>query len=461
MWAEPELLTPDILTPDLLTPDVLVIGAGPAGLTAALTAAQGGAAVLLADQNPGPGGQIWRGLKADSSPGGKLLRQVQAQPGVRTLYGAQLVLIEHTFQGRVAQFTAPHGACRVQAGRVILATGSTERFLPFPGWTLPGVVGAGGLQAMVKGGLKVSGARVVVAGSGPLLLAVAAGLLDHGARVLAVAEQASLPSLAAFALTAARSDGKAGEAAALAWKLRGVPYLPGTSPVQAEGREGLERVVLATGRARFSLRCDWLATGFGLVPDTRAAALFGCDLSEGGEVKVSAWQATSVAGVYAAGELTGVGGADKSRLEGFVAACAATGQVGRLREVPAQAARSKAFQRALGRSFALRPHLSALAAPDTIVCRCEDVTHAELQTCSSWTEAKLHTRCGMGACQGRVCGPATGTLYGWTFTGVRPPLAPVPLSELLTVPRSAVSPSSASPVSTSALFTSLSSQEST
>ncbi len=442
-----------LLTPDVLTPDILVIGAGPAGLTAALTAAQGGRAVLLADLNPGPGGQLWRGLKADHTeaaptPGGELLAQVQAQPGIQTLYGAQLVLVEHTHQGRVAQFSTPQGACRVLAHKVILATGSSERFLPFPGWTLSGVVGAGGLQAMVKGGLDVSGARVVVAGSGPLLLAVAAGLVDHGARVLAVAEQAGLPALAAFAVAASRSGGrfggKAGEAATLAWKLRGVPYLPATSPVRAEGGSGerLDRVLLRTGKAQFSLRCDWLAAGFGLVPDTRAAALFGCDLSQTGEVQVSAWQATSVQGVYAAGELTGVGGADKARLEGFVAACAATGQVGRLREVPQQAARSRHFQVALGRSFALRPHLAALAGPDTIVCRCEDVPHADLQGCSSWTEAKLHTRCGMGPCQGRVCGPAAETLYGWTFTGVRPPLAPVPIAELLTG-----SPSPASPLS--------------
>ncbi|XLE16198.1 FAD-dependent oxidoreductase (plasmid) [Deinococcus altitudinis] len=439
----------------LLTPDILVIGAGPAGLTAALTAAQGGASVLLADLNPGPGGQLWRGLKADlppaarpgigrsgtaqapvQVPSGELLAQVLAQPGVRTLYGAQLVLVEQTLQGRVAQFSTPQGACRVLAYKVILATGSSERFLPFPGWTLPGVVGAGGLQAMVKGGLNVRGARVVVAGSGPLLLAVAAGLVDHGARVLAVAEQAGLPALAAFAAAASRSGehfgGKAGEAAELAWKLRGVPYLPATSPVRAEGKEEqLERVVLRTGKAQFGLRCDWLAAGFGLVPDTRAAALFGCALTQTGEVKVSAWQATSVQGVYAAGELTGVGGADKARLEGFVAACAVTGQVGRLREVPRQAARSRAFQLALSRSFALRPHLAGLAAADTLVCRCEDVPHGALQGCSSWTEAKLHTRCGMGPCQGRVCGPATETLYGWTFTGVRPPLAPLPLSELL------------------------------
>lgn len=423
----------------LLTPDVLVIGAGPAGLTAALTAAQGGASVLLADLNPGPGGQIWRGLKAgQGGEAGDLLRQVQAQPKVQTLYGAELKLVE-TVQGRnrperVAQFGTPGGARRVQARTVILATGSSERFLPFPGWTLPGVVGAGGLQAMVKGGLDVKGARVVVAGSGPLLLAVAAGLRAKGAKVVAVAEQAGLGSLAAFGLAAARSGGKAGEAAELAWALRGVPYLPGTFPVRAEGERQLERVTLRTGRAEFGLRCDWLAAGFGLVPDTRAAALFGCALGSGGEVQVSVWGATSVPGVYAAGELTGVGGADKARLEGFVAACAATGQVERLHDAPRQAESVRSFQAALGRSFALRPQLARLAAPATIVCRCEDVPHAALQGCHSWTEAKLHTRCGMGPCQGRICGPATETLYGWRFSGVRPPLSPLSIADLLSEP---------------------------
>ncbi len=413
-----------------LTTDLLVIGAGPAGLSAALAAAQGGAAVLLADLSPGPGGQIWRGATADDGgEQGALLRDVQRQPNITALYGAQVALTERGPQGsRVVQFSTQQGPRRVLAHKIILASGATERFLPFPGWTLPGVVGAGGLQAMVKSGLDVRGARVLVAGSGPLLLAVAAGLRAAGAEVVGVAEQASPTQLLGFGLAAQRS-GKVGEAAKLLWALRGVPYWPATYPLRASGDERLERVELG-GLTRRTLECDWLAAGFGLVPDTRLAALFGCELS-GGAVRVGAWQNTSQPGVYAAGELTGIGGVDKARLEGFLAGCAATGQFERLRDLPQQMERSRRFQASLGRHFALRPALRTLPAADTLICRCEDVPHAALQSCTSWTEAKLQTRCGMGTCQGRVCGPAAETLYGWTFTGVRPPLLPLPLADLL------------------------------
>lgn len=413
-----------------LTTDLLVIGAGPAGLSAALAAAQGDAAVLLADLSPGPGGQIWRGARAeDGGESGALLQDVQRQPNITALYGAQVALIERGPGGqRVVQFSTQQGPRRVLPQKIILASGATERFLPFPGWTLPGVVGAGGLQAMVKSGLDVRGARVLVAGSGPLLLAVAAGLREAGARVIGMAEQASLPQLLGFGLAAQRS-GKVGEAAKLLYELRGVPYWPSTYPLRASGEKHLERVELG-GLTQRTLECDWLAAGFGLVPDTRLAALFGCEIA-GGAVRVGAWQNTSQAGIYAAGELTGIGGVDKARLEGFAAGCAASGQIERLRNTPQQMERSRRFQASLSKSFALRPALRTLPAADTLICRCEDVPHAALQACPSWTEAKLQTRCGMGTCQGRVCGPAAETLYGWTFTGVRPPLLPLPLSDLI------------------------------
>ncbi|WP_161880621.1 NAD(P)/FAD-dependent oxidoreductase [Deinococcus alpinitundrae] len=413
-----------------LETDLLIIGAGPAGLSAALSAAQGGAAVLLADLGPGPGGQIWRGAKAsDGGESGTLLRGVQRQPNITALYGAQVALSERGPQGgHAVQFSTPQGPRRVLAQKIILASGATERFLPFPGWTLPGVVGAGGLQAMVKSGLDVRGARVLVAGSGPLLLAVAAGMRAAGAEVVGVAEQASPTRLLGFGLAAQRG-GKVGEAAKLLWALRGVPYWPATYPVEASGGERLTQVELG-GLTRRTLECDWLAAGFGLVPDTRLAALFGCAL-EGGAVKVGAWQQTSQPGIYAAGELTGIGGVDKARLEGSMAGYTATGQVERLRDLPTQLEQARHFQASLSRSFALRPSLRTLPAAGTLICRCEDVPHAALQACPSWTEAKLQTRCGMGTCQGRVCGPAAETLYGWTFTGVRPPLLPLPLADLL------------------------------
>lgn len=415
--------------------EAVVVGAGPAGLTAALAAAQGGLRVLLLDAQPTAGGQIWRGAAAgQKGAAGELLRDVAAHPHVTVLSGAEVVAAEARERTHTLTVTAEAGLTHVHAARVILATGATERFLPFDGWTLPGVVGAGGLQAMSKGGLDVRGRRVVVAGSGPLLLAVAAGLRERGARVLAVAEQARLPGVAAFGVAAARLPGKAREALALGAGLRGIPYWTGCAVVRASGHDQLQSVTLRRGRREITLGCDFLAVGFGLVPDTRVAALLGCPLDGAGAVVVNAWQATGVRGVYAAGEICGIGGVDGALLEGFVAGCAASGQIERLRDAPRRAGVQRHFQSTLERSFALRPAQLPAPSPGAVVCRCEDVRHGDLQPFGDWTAAKLQTRCGMGACQGRVCGPACETLYGWRFGGVRAPLLPLPLAQLLAEP---------------------------
>ena len=415
--------------------NAVVVGAGPAGLMSALTAAQGGLGVLLLDAQPAPGGQIWRGAAANQKgAAGDLLRDVATHPGITVLGGAEVIAAEAGGRMHTVTVTSAAGLRQIHAERVILATGATERFVPFDGWTLPGVVGAGGLQAMSKGGLDVRGRRVVVAGSGPLLLAVAAGLRHKGARVLAVAEQAGLPAVAAFGVAAARLPGKSREALALAAGLLGVPYWTDCAVVRASGQQQLQSVTLRRGRREVTLACDFLAVGFGLVPDTRVAALLGCPLDSAGAVRVDAWQATGVPGVYAAGEVCGIGGVDGALLEGFVAGCAAGGQIERLHDAPRRAGLQRRFQTTLERSFALRPAQLPTPSPQTIVCRCEDVQHGELRGFTDWTAAKLQTRCGMGACQGRVCGPATETLYGWRFEGVRAPLVPLPLAQLLDEP---------------------------
>ena len=409
-----------------LTPDLLVLGAGPAGLAAAHAAAQGGARVLLLDSNPAPGGQIWRGAKAnDSGEAGTLLRHVQAQPLIEVRSGCTLAYAQRLAAGWRLVCSGPAGSFAVQPGRIILATGASEIFIPFPGWTLPGVVGAGGLQAMVKSGLDIAGQRVVLAGSGPLLLAVAATLRQRGAQVLALAEQTSLAHLARFGLAA----GKPSQAAGLLWQLRGIPVWADTYPLRAGGSGRLEAVTLRRSGREVTLKCDWLATGFGLRPDLRPAQLLGC-AAVNGAVQVESWQQTSQAGVYAAGEVTGIGGVEKALAEGHWAGCAATGQVERLRgRTPAD--QFGPFVRSLSQHFALRPELRDLPDPQTIICRCEDVRHADLQRFSSWTQAKLQSRCGMGACQGRVCGVAASVLYGWDSLSMRPPLLPTPIATFL------------------------------
>src|SRR5262249_30555057 len=212
--------------------------------------------------------------------------------------------------------------------RLILATGARERFLPFPGWTLPNVMGAGGLQALVKTGLPIEGKRVVVAGSGPLLLAVAAYLRKRGADVLLVAEQAPVERLARFGV--GLSWGKILEA----WRLkkdfsrkgataqRKTRYLSGCWVLGAHGDEKLEGVTLKRGGKRWQVACDYLACGFHLVPNGELAELLGCAV-EGGSVRVDEFQQTTVAKVYGAGEITGIGGLELSLVEGEIAGLAA------------------------------------------------------------------------------------------------------------------------------------------
>jgi NADPH-dependent 2,4-dienoyl-CoA reductase/sulfur reductase-like enzyme len=317
----------------------------------------------------------------------------------------------------------------VEFGSLILATGARERFLPFPGWTLPGVMGAGGMQALVKGGLDPKGKRVVVAGSGPLLLAVAAGVAGAGARIEGIYEQAPLARLAGFGLTLLGQPSKLAEGACYRFATLRVPYRTGVWVVRAEGEGRVERVTLTDGRRQWTLACDWLACGFNLVPNLELPRLLGCRI-EHGFVAVDSEQQTSVRNVACVGELTGIGGLDKALVEGQIAGWAAAGRKIEALAMMPQAQRMQRFARRLERAFALRPELRALAEAETIVCRCEDVTRGELEGRGSAREAKLHTRCGMGACQGRVCGGATEFLFGWEKAGGRPPVYPAPVSTL-------------------------------
>ena len=312
---------------------------------------------------------------------------------------------------------------------LVLATGARERFLPFPGWTLPNVMGAGGLQALAKSGMPIAGKRIVVAGSGPLLLAVAHYLRSHAARVALIAEQAPQAALLRFGATLAAHPGKLRQALGLRARLLGVPYLTSCWPVAAEGAGRLESVTLRRGPKTWKERCDYLACGFGLIPNIELAEMLGCRIGASG-VAVDDYQQTSEPGVFCAGEATGIGGLDLALVEGEIAGYAAAG---RSREASTRFAvrqQHRRFATALESAFALRDELRELPAPETLVCRCEDVTYARLRSCAGWREAKLHTRCGMGPCQGRVCGGAVDFLLGWRSESVRPPLFPARIESL-------------------------------
>jgi D-hydroxyproline dehydrogenase subunit alpha len=413
-----------------VTFDLVVVGAGPGGMAAATIAAEAGMKVCLLDDNRSAGGQIWRGLRAEVAkqyPHGKeflhwihRLRKTNCE--VRSGWqvtdhpGPSLLRVEHDAVFRDISYR-----------KLILATGARERFLPFPGWTLPGVMGAGGLQALVKAGLGARGKRVLVAGSGPLLLAIAAGLADAGSTILAIYEQAPVSQLIRFGLSLAGHPEKLIEGMRYGRKLRHVPYRTGCWVTHVEGAERVERVVVTDGRNQWSHECDWLACGFHLVPNLELPRLLGCRIVDG-HVSVDALAQSSVPGVACIGELTGVGGLEKALLEGQIAGFAAAGRESQARALTSRLRRMRTFAKRLDRAFRLRDELHSLAMPQTFVCRCEDVPHAELKECKSWREAKLHTRCGMGACQGRVCGAAAEFLFGWNDTGMRPPAFPSPVS---------------------------------
>jgi NADPH-dependent 2,4-dienoyl-CoA reductase/sulfur reductase-like enzyme len=178
--------------------------------------------------------------------------------------------------------------------------------------------------------------------------------------------------------------------------------------------------------------CDYLACGYGLLPNTELARALGCEVEQGA-VKVDIWQRTSISNVLCAGEGTGVGGVDLALVEGRIAGLTASGRASEAQAHFAQRGKWRGFAARLARAFAPRAELRTLAQPDTIVCRCEDVCHEELRTQPGWRSAKLHTRCGMGPCQGRICGNATDFLYGWRPDAVRTPISPARAGSIITL----------------------------
>jgi len=384
--------------------DFAIAGGGPAAIAAASAARSRGESVIAVDRQPEPGGQIWRGQRNEW-----LARFTQS--GARWLGQAEIL---DAGEGFFLKALTPDGPVSIRAPKVLIATGARELLLPFPGWTLPLVFGAGGLQALVKSGFRVHGMRIVVGGSGPLLAAVASALLNAGAHVLCVAEQAASAQIVPFARYLAKRPGKWLQAAELGLQLAS-RYRFGVWPVEAGGSSGVESVLLSDGDR---IRADALACGFGLVPNVELAQLLGCRLNGEGFIEVNRDQRTSVPGVFAAGEVCGIGGVDLAIAEGSTAG----GQ-------PVKP--DLGFRDVLAESFRLRPELRNLPRPDSMVCRCEDVEWGRIAGFDGWREAKLQTRCGMGACQGRVCGPALGFLRGWPPHECRAPIAPVPLEHLV------------------------------
>ncbi|MCO7568912.1 NAD(P)/FAD-dependent oxidoreductase [Pseudomonas chlororaphis] len=405
-----------------LSCQILIVGSGPAGLAAARAASHSARSIVLIDDNPRPGGQIWR-QGPTPSPAAAERFQVVQHPAVRYLAAT-----------RVIAALGPHSllledarqAWQLDFEQLILCCGAQELLLPFPGWTLPGVTGAGGLQALLKNGLSLRGKTLVIAGSGPLLLATAATARQAGARLLRVLEQAPATAVLGFASQLWRWPSKLAQAV----QLLTPAYRCNAHVVEALGDRQLQRVRIRQGRHLAELACDYLACGFGLVPNTRLANHLGCRLEQGAIV-VDPQQRSSLPQVLAAGECTGIGGSELALIEGEIAGCVASGQSARAATLIDRRRHWQDFAARLQRHFALQPQILQLARPDTLFCRCEDVPYAAVVGAADWSSAKLHSRCGMGACQGRVCASAARRLFDWPEVAPRSPLVPARVATLM------------------------------
>ncbi|WP_030721530.1 NAD(P)/FAD-dependent oxidoreductase [Streptomyces sp. NRRL F-2580] len=451
--------------------DLAVVGAGPAGLAAAVTAAGLGLRVAVLDAGDRPGGQYYR----HPAPGLGAARPEALHHGWADFARREAALRVHESAGRITYLPAHHvwavvpdgggwtqhavagpeeAAAALRARAVLLATGSYERQLPFPGWTLPGVVGAGGAQAMLKSGLVLPGRRVVVAGSGPLLLAVAGSLAAAGARVPAVVEAAAYTAYAGHLPALLRNPGKLAEAATYGSALvrRRIRLLTRHAVTEAHGTDRVEAVTVARldrdwrplpGTAR-RIPCDALAVGHGLVPQLELATGLGCATRRTADGTVAlaldAQQRTSVPGIWSAGETGGIGGAQLALVEGEIAAHAIAG-----RPAPAaltgRRARLRGFAEAMGAAHRPGDGWTGWLRDDAVVCRCEEVPAGRIREAVADLGArdartvKLLTRSGMGWCQGRMCGPAVAALAGGEPGPDRRPLScPVPLRHLAQLP---------------------------
>jgi len=410
--------------------DIVIVGAGPAGLAAAEAALAQGAHVAWLDAQAAAGGQVWRKDVQYGWPrrAQRVIASVSSHARLTWMPQTQVIAAEPN----TLLLQNTREALRIRYGALVLATGARELLLPLPGWTLPGVTGAGGLQALAKQGWPLAGRRVVIAGSGPLLLAAAATAKRHGARVLGIYEQASEATVHAFARKLWRWPGKAAQAALLRSQLAGIPHQYGSIVTRALGERALERIEVDGPHGMQRIECDHLALGYGLVPNVELAQMLGCAMRlEGAHpcIEVNAAQGTSVPNIYAAGEACGIGGRDCAWLEGRIAGLAASG--GAIdAALQRQQRHARRFATLLRDHFKLDPYIYDLADADTLICRCEDVPLRALAGYDDARSAKLATRCGMGACQGRVCGTALAELGLFARSGLRPPLFPARLATL-------------------------------
>jgi NADPH-dependent 2,4-dienoyl-CoA reductase/sulfur reductase-like enzyme len=458
---------------------VVIVGAGPAGLSAAIALAERDIQVTLIDENPRVGGQIHRQppprprappdmvAPGDARRGGQLRGRVsELSERIELLTDARVWSL---FPPRRLAITRQAGWDMVAADHLLLATGAYEYCPPFPGWTLPGVMTPGGAQSLAKTFHVRPGRRAIVAGSGPFLLIVALQLHAAGVQVVGVVETARLRDLWLEGWGLLKSPRLAAQGLDYLDRLRraGIPLHWGHVVTEARGGDTLREVVVAAcdqvGRAKpdraWTASVDTLAIGYGFVPRIELAQLADCRLEyvdeRGGWLPISNDDGeSSVPDVWIAGDGGGVAGALAAQWTGTLAGLSIARRLGCLNAAGHEALRRpllrrlgrlRGFRAALDRAYRVRPGLTDLATDDTLVCRCEELTLRQVTAGIDHggvnpRTLKVATRIGMGPCQGRMCWPAmTRRLSRQTGCpveligppGVRPPCAPITIGDLL------------------------------
>ena len=450
--------------------ELVIIGGGPAGLAAAARAAQAGVEALLIDEQATPGGQIYRAvgtipeqraalLGSDYQYGVTLLEQFQASGAAYlpnttlwNLTGQRELGILHNGQ-----------ASRMTANRVIIASGAMERPVPFPGWTLPGVMTAGAGQILMKSSGIVPKAGVVLAGSGPLLLLLAWQYMRAGVKIHGVLEMApaanfwqALPYLPGALL--AHHYILKGLRYQLALKKAGVKFYKHVSSLRALGSDSIEAVEFVQRQKTRRIETPLLLTHFGVIPDNHLSRCAGCEHYWDNKQLCwrplkDEWGNSSIAGIAIVGDGSGIGGAVAARHAGYIAGVESARALGRIDEKQRDET-AREDQRWMHEDLRVRPFLEALFRPpaallqqpddETLLCRCEEITAGDIRRAireghDDSNQIKFLTRCGMGPCQGRQCDSAVSQLLAHELNKtmddvgayrIRPPIRPLTLAQL-------------------------------
>jgi NADPH-dependent 2,4-dienoyl-CoA reductase/sulfur reductase-like enzyme len=458
--------------------DLVIIGAGPAGMSAAVTATGCGLRAVVLDEQPHAGGQIYRNatvasttvselLGPDYRHGVSLARRF-TDSGVEVRSGATVwdVAPDLTVTAQAAG-----GSFRMRAPQLLIASGALERASPLPGWTLPGVLNAGAAQIALKTAAMVPQGRVALIGGGPLLLLVACQLLQAGARIIGIVDtmpRSNRVRAMRHAPGALGAPAVLAKGLRMAWQLRraGVPHFTNATALRIDGVEGVaatdgdqcvKSVSFMAGGRTHRLEADLALLHHGVVPDTQIGRLLGVehvwsDAQLAWHPQLDAWGQSSLEGCRIAGDGAAIAGALAAEASGAIAAIGAALALGRLNAERATRLAAP-WRTRLARQARIRPFLDALYRPpdwlvdcadDTVVCRCEEVTAGQVREmarlgCQGPNQTKFFSRCGMGPCQGRMCGLAVTQILARALGRppgqvgayrIRAPLKPVSLGSL-------------------------------